>query len=167
MRKAQDKGLTFGQPRSNAIVLHDIVPADSIERVVNTKTRDILYQEASLSPRPPPEITLKEAWQVQRDDSHQRGTSTGNPVADEEKKELKIDLRVQRIPQTAVDQDEDRKRGIKILAHMIKLQSKAKAPTRDLQKTDTFNPFSEESKKGRKSSTAWATWSTSNHVKFL
>ena len=29
------------------------------------------------------------AWQVQRDDSHQRGTSTETSVADEAKKELK------------------------------------------------------------------------------
>ena len=61
-------------------------------------------------------------WQVQRDDSHQRGTGFGKPVADEEKKELQIDFRVQSGPQTAVDQDEDRTRGIEILAHMIQLQ---------------------------------------------
>ena len=65
--------------------------ADCIERVVNTKTKEILYQKVSLSPRPPPKLILKEAWQVQRDDSHQRGTVTGKPVADEEQQELKID----------------------------------------------------------------------------
>ena len=46
----------------------------------------------------------------------------GKPVADEEKKELQIDFRFQSGPQTAVDQDEDRTRGIEILAHMIQLQ---------------------------------------------
>ena len=39
------------------------------------------------------QIILKEAWQVTRDDSHQRGNSTVKPAADEEKKELKIDRR--------------------------------------------------------------------------
>ena len=52
--------------------------ADFIESVVNTKTEEILYQKASTS-RPPPKIILKDAWQVQRDDSHQRGAGIGKP----------------------------------------------------------------------------------------
>ena len=92
-------------------------------------------------------IILKEAWQVQRDDSRQHGAGMGKPVADKEKKEFKIDLRVHGIPQTAVDQGEDRTRGIKRSAHMIIFRSKEKALIRDLQKTDTFNPFCEESKR--------------------
>ena len=39
-------------------------------------------------------IILKEAWQVQRDDSRQHGAGMGKHVADEEKKEFKIDVRV-------------------------------------------------------------------------
>ena len=100
LRKAQAKGFKFGQTRSNATILYDSAPADCIERVVNTKTTEILYEKASLSPRPPPKVIIMEAWQVQRDDLHQRGTSKRKPVADEEKKELKIDLRVQGIQQT-------------------------------------------------------------------
>ena len=51
------------------------------------------------------------------------------------------------VPQTAVDQGEDRTRGIKRSAHIIIFRSKEKALIRDLQKTDTFNPFYEESKR--------------------
>ena len=91
------------------------MPPDCIERVVNTKTKQMLYPK-----RPPPWIILKEAWQVQRDDSHQRGTGMGKPVADEEKKELKIDFRVQGIPQAEVDREDERTRGIKRSAQLIK-----------------------------------------------
>ena len=48
----------------------------------------------------------------QRDDSHQRGTSTEEPVANEEKKELKINFRIQGLPQAAVQQEDERTRGI-------------------------------------------------------
>ena len=58
---------------------------------VNTKTEEILYQNISLSPRPPPKIVLKDAWQVQREDNHQRGTSTEKCAADEGKMEPRID----------------------------------------------------------------------------
>ena len=54
-----------------------------------------------------PKIILMEAWQVQRDDSHQRGTSIENCVADEEEKEHEIEFGVQVNPQSAVDQGED------------------------------------------------------------
>ena len=42
--------------QSNAIIFHDLVPADCLEKVVNTKTEESLYQKASLSPRPPPKL---------------------------------------------------------------------------------------------------------------
>ena len=112
LRKAQDTGLDFWQTRANAITFYDPVPADSIERVVNTRTEEILYERVSLSSRPPPKIILKEAWQVTRDDSHQRGTSTVKSVADEEKKELEIDRRIQGTPQAEVEQEDERTRGI-------------------------------------------------------
>ena len=51
LRNAQDQGLAFWQTRSNAIVLHDSIPADCVERVVNTKTEETLYQKVSLFPR--------------------------------------------------------------------------------------------------------------------
>ena len=64
LRTAQDEGLEFWQTRSNAIIFYDPAPADCIEKVVNTKTKQILYQIAL----PPPKITLKDTWQVQRGD---------------------------------------------------------------------------------------------------
>ena len=54
-------------------------------------------------------------------------------------KKFKIDLIVQGVPQKAVCQDEDRTRRIR--------RSEEPLLIKDLQKTDTSNPFSEESKK--------------------
>ena len=95
LRKAQDKGLEIWRTRSHANFLSDSDPADCIERVVNTKSKEILYQTTS-TPRPPPKLVLEEAWQVQRDDYFQRGSGVGKPVADEEK--FKIDLSVPGVP---------------------------------------------------------------------
>ena len=53
-RNCSRKGLAFWQTRSNAFILHDSVPADCLEKVLNTKTGEIQYQRSSLSPRPPP-----------------------------------------------------------------------------------------------------------------
>ena len=51
-------------------------------------------------------LTLEDTWQVQREFSHQRGASTGRPVADEET-ELKIDFRIQGSPQAAVEKEDE------------------------------------------------------------
>ena len=88
---------------------------------------------------------MKEAWQVQRDDHSQRRFGIGRLIADEER--CKIDLRVQGVPHKAVLKDEDRTRRMRTLAHTPKSQSRTKALTTDLEKTDTFNQFTEESKK--------------------
>ena len=96
LRNAQKKGPA-----------HDSVAADCLERVADTRTEEILYQKVSLSPRPPPTVTLKDTWQAQREDYHQHGTTTGRLVADEGKTEPKIDLRIPGIPHAAVEQDED------------------------------------------------------------
>ena len=115
-RKAQDKGRQFQQARSRAVIPHDSVPTDCIEKVVSTKTGVILYQRIP-TPRSPPTIVLKKPWQVQRDDQSQRRSSIGRPTADEGR--FKIDLRVQGIPHKAVLEDDDRTRRIRNLFFKI------------------------------------------------
>ena len=56
---AIQKGLTFYQTRSNAIILQGILPAYCIPKVVRLKTGDVLYEKSYLSPRPPPKISLR------------------------------------------------------------------------------------------------------------
>ena len=140
------KDYISGKPDPILFIFHDSEPADCVEEVVNTKTKEILYQKVSLSPRPPPRIILKDTWQVQLEDSHQLCTSTARPVAEEEKTELKIDLRIQGIPQAAVEQEDERTREVRRSVH-LKNHPNKDALTADMQKYCTYNPCSEESKK--------------------
>ena len=54
-----EKGLTFYQTRSNAIILQGTLPAHCILKVERLKTGEMLYERRYLSPRPPPKISLK------------------------------------------------------------------------------------------------------------
>ena len=56
---AIQKGLTFYQTRSNAIILQGILPAYCIPKVVRLKTGEVLYEKSYMSPRPPPKISLR------------------------------------------------------------------------------------------------------------
>ena len=56
---ANQKGLTFYQTRSNAIILPGTLPAYCIPKVERLKTGDVLYERPYLSPRPPPKISLR------------------------------------------------------------------------------------------------------------
>ena len=56
---AIERGLTFYQTRSNAIILQETLPACCIPKVVRLKTGEVLYEKVSMPPRPPPKISLK------------------------------------------------------------------------------------------------------------
>ena len=56
------KGLTFYQTRSNAIILQGLLPAHCIPKVVRLKTGEVLHEKVSMSPRPPPKISLRHDW---------------------------------------------------------------------------------------------------------
>ena len=53
---AIEKGLTFYQTRSNAIILQETLPAYCIPKVVGMKTGEVLHEKVYMSPRPPPKI---------------------------------------------------------------------------------------------------------------
>ena len=59
---ALKKGLKFYQTRSNAIILHETLPAYCIPKVVRMETRDVIYEKVYASLRPPPKISLKHDW---------------------------------------------------------------------------------------------------------
>ena len=59
---ALKKGLKFYQTRSNAIILHETLPAYCIPKVVRMETGEILDEKVYASPRPPPKISLKHDW---------------------------------------------------------------------------------------------------------
>ena len=56
---AIQKGLTFYQTRSNAIILQGTLPAYCIPKVVRLKTGEVLYEKSYMSPRPPQKISLR------------------------------------------------------------------------------------------------------------
>ena len=59
---ALKKGLKFYQTRSNAIILHETLPAYCIPKVVRMETGEVIYEKVFASPRPPPKISLKHDW---------------------------------------------------------------------------------------------------------
>ena len=59
---AIQKGLTFYQTRSNAIILQETLPAYCIPKIVRMKTGEVFYEKVYMSPRPPPKISLKHEW---------------------------------------------------------------------------------------------------------
>ena len=56
------KGLKFYQTRSNAIILHDTLPAYCIPKAIRMETGEVIYETVYMSPRPPPKISLKHDW---------------------------------------------------------------------------------------------------------
>ena len=59
---AIEKGLTFYQTRSNAIILQEALPAHCIPQVVRLKTGEVLFEKVYMSHRLPPKISLKHEW---------------------------------------------------------------------------------------------------------
>ena len=78
LESAQDKGLAFWQTRLGAVILHDSVPADCLEKLVNTKTdlRELNRQIHSHRKTPPSESVFEtsrraQAWlQAELQDRH-------------------------------------------------------------------------------------------------
>ena len=59
---AIERGLTFYQTRSDAIILQETVPACCIPKVVRMETGEVLHEKVCMSPRPPPKISVKHEW---------------------------------------------------------------------------------------------------------
>ena len=62
IKLAQRKGLTFYHSRSNANILYDTLPPICIERLVSTKTQEVVHNKIYRSPRPVPRGTLGDIW---------------------------------------------------------------------------------------------------------
>ena len=59
---ALKKGLKFYQTRSNAIILHETLPAYCIPKVVRMEAGEVVNEKVKMSLRPPPRISLKHDW---------------------------------------------------------------------------------------------------------
>ena len=74
---AIEKGLTFFQTRSNAIILQETLPAYCIPKDVRMKTGEVLYEKVYMSPRPPPKISLKHEWKRELGSDHAQRAEIG------------------------------------------------------------------------------------------
>ena len=77
---AIQKGLTFYQTRSNAIILQGTLPAYCIPKVVRLKTGEVLYEKSYMSPRPPPKISLRHDHDWTRGNDQVGSTVEHQPV---------------------------------------------------------------------------------------
>ena len=77
---AIEKGLTFNQTRSNAIILQGTLPAYCIPKVVRLKTGEVLYEKSYMSPRPPPKISLRHDHDWTRGNDQLGSTVEHQPV---------------------------------------------------------------------------------------
>ena len=72
-----EKGLTFYQTRSNAIILQETLPAYCIPKVVRMKTGEVLYEQVNMPPPPPPKISLEHEWKRDLDSEHAHRPEVG------------------------------------------------------------------------------------------
>ena len=84
------KDYLSGRQKSHAIILSDSVSADCIEKVVCLQREKFVSKDSHGSTAP--KIVLKDTWQVEQS----------------KRNLFKIDLRIQRIPQNAVLEDQRR-----------------------------------------------------------
>ena len=94
IKLAQKEGLKFYQTRSDAIILHETLPACCIRKVVRMETGKVIYEIVYMSPQLPPKISLKHDWmkelgsevaqrpeaQVQQSQSSQSNQPALNPI---------------------------------------------------------------------------------------
>ena len=74
---AIEKGLTFNQTRSNAIILQETLPAYCIPKVVRMKTGEVLCEKVYMSPPLPPKISLKHEWKRELGSEHAQRPEVG------------------------------------------------------------------------------------------
>ena len=77
---AQKKGLKFYQTRSNAIILHETLPACCIPKAVRMETGEIIHEKVYESPRPPPKISLRNDWMKELGSEVARQTEGSQPT---------------------------------------------------------------------------------------
>ena len=124
---AIQKGLTFYQIRSNAIIIQGTLPAYWIPKFVRLKTGEVLCEKAYMSPRPPPKMSLCHDWA--------RGEVPLGSTVDQHQKEKLFDCHKKKLPdeqnssnqpnqsqsQSVIDQGN-------LITHMMCLLLKVKRP---------------------------------------
>ena len=164
---AQKKGLKFYQTRSNAIILHETLPAYCIPKVVRMVTGEIIYEKFFASPRLPPKISLKLDWMkelgpevARQAEGSQPTQPNANPNHDRTVRsvvidqpigssstcnEVEIDFRISGLSQSAVKQAENSR--VRELVKKVENHPHRQDRQADLQQNNAYNQFIEKSKK--------------------
>ena len=136
LRVAQKKGLTFYQTRSNAIILHNTVPAPCIEKVVAMSSGEVLKNKMCESPRSLRKVVQKPAWHEGRTDttSIEERASNADSIKYGETCRGEIVFRIQGLPHSTVEQeDHTRKEVVKKLFHQFETHPNREALKADLR----------------------------------
>ena len=165
IKLAQQKGFKFYQTRSNAIILHETLPAYCIPKVVRMETGEVIHEKVYASPRPPPKISLKHDWmkefgsEVARQAKSSQPTQpnpnpnhdrTVRPVACSQSErsilnEVNIDFRISGLPHSVVKQAENSR--VRELVKKIENNPHRQSLQDDLQQNNAYNPFCENQRR--------------------
>ena len=136
--KPRKKGLTFYQTRSNAIILHNTLPAACIEKVVSMSSKEVLKTQMYESPRSPRKVVLKPAWNEGRTDT----TSIEERASNRPFQQERWDLSRWNRHSTVEQEDHTRKK----LIHQFETHPNREALNADLKQNHAYNSFSTKSK---------------------
>ena len=146
---AREGGLQCYQTMSNAVVLHDTLPAEFIEKMICMKTKEKLYQRESTRPRVVlransqcglqdlPRQAARSSWEAQKDAQSFR--ETGCNI---------VDCRVPGISLSTVQQqDEQGQHTVAKLNEKFESHHHKEQFLKDMSQTKKINRFSEASQK--------------------
>ena len=148
---AQERGLQFYQTRSNAVVLYDTLPAESIEEAICMKTKDQLYQRLSVILKP--RVVLKANSQCDSQDLPvQEARSSWESQHDAQSYgETRSNTADCKIPGKSIStvklQDARRQNNVTKLIEMFEEHQHKEQFLEDMSQKQEINRFSEESQK--------------------
>ena len=149
LKLAQQRGLQFSQTRPNAVILHDTLPAEFIQKAICMKTKDQLYQKESVILRP--RVVLKANSQSGSQDLLvQEARSSWESEQDVEScgetRSSTADCRVLGISISTVKlQDAQRQNNVTRNNEMFEKQQHKDHFLEDMSEKQEINKFSEES----------------------
>ena len=149
LKLSQQRGLSFYQKRSNAVVLYDTLPAEFIDRAICMKTKDQLYERESMILKPRVVLTAnsqcdsqdllvqeaRSSWESQKD-AESYGETRSNTA----------DCRIPGISTSTVKlQDARRQNNVTKLIEMFETHQHKEQFIKDMNQKQEINKFSKES----------------------
>ena len=150
LKLAQRRGLQFYQTRSNAVILHDTLPAEFTEKAICMKTKDQFYPWESVIPRPRV-VPKANSQSGSQDLLVQEARSSWESQQDAESCETRSNTTDDRIPGISISmvklQDARRQNSVTKLIEMFAKHRHKEQFHTDMSQKQEINRFSEESQK--------------------